>query len=61
MYTWNLGCGVASRIAGFVFRQALGGEGCVAAVRAGLDRLHEPMAALFSAVVERILQLHEKQ
>lgn len=32
-----------------------------AAVRAGLDRNYEPMAELFSAVIERTLQIHGKQ
>lgn len=31
-----------------------------AAVRAGLDRNYEPMAELFSAVIERTLQIHGK-
>ncbi len=30
------------------------------AVRAGMDRDHEPMANLFNAVIERTLQIHEK-
>jgi cell filamentation protein len=30
------------------------------AVRAGLDRDYEPMARLFSAVIQRTLQIHGK-
>ena len=32
-----------------------------AAVQAGLDRNYEPMAKLFTAVIERTLQIHEVQ
>lgn len=31
-----------------------------AAVRAGLDRKYDPMAGLFSAVIEKTLQIHGK-
>jgi cell filamentation protein len=31
-----------------------------AAVRAGMDRNYESMANLFSAVIEKTLQIHEK-
>lgn len=32
-----------------------------AAVQAGLDRNYEPMVKLFSAVIERTLQIHGEQ
>lgn len=32
-----------------------------AAVRAGIDRNYDPMAKLFSAVIERTLQIHGKK
>jgi cell filamentation protein len=35
-------------------------EDYFAAVQAGLDRNYEPMAKLFSAVIERTLQIHGK-